>query len=223
VIASRAIAGGVLALLAAAAPSIAASPDILWRIVSQCLEPDAADYCARCQWPVDDRCAGRRACTDTTDVWGETPEYVAIRDIKMCGCPPGFVHGLALPRARVSGVEDPRRPAGLWAFAWEVARSHIADESEIALVVNPLAARTQDQLHVHLVRLAAGGRQRLTAGTTSRTPTLDRVWAVAAERALGAGLADYGVLVAKEKDAPGFLVLVTGTSPEFAFTAAVCR
>jgi len=223
VIASRAIAWGLLAILAAGTPAIAASPDILWRIVSECVAPDTADYCARCRWPVDDRCGGRRGCTDTTDVWGETPEYVAIRDIKMCGCPPGFVHGLALPRARVSGVEDPRRPEGLWSFAWEVARSHIADESEIALVVNPRAARTQDQLHVHLVRLAPGARQRMTAGTPGRAPALDRVWAVAAEQAAGAGLADYGVLVAKEERAPGFVVFVTGTSPEFAFTAAVCR
>lgn len=155
-------------------------------------------------------------------MWAKTADYVAIRDIKMCGCPPEFIHGLALPRSRVTGVEDPRRPAGIWAFAWDVARRRIADEQQIALVVNPPGAwRTQDQLHVHLVRLEPDARARLATLSPARTPRLDQVWDVASRHA--GGVEDYGVLVARDGVSNGFLVLTAARSPEEQFTVALCR
>ena len=42
-----------------------------------------------------------------------------VRDRKMCGCPADFVHGLTIPLRRVTGVEDPRLPDDIWAFAWK--------------------------------------------------------------------------------------------------------
>jgi len=200
-----------------------ASRDVLWRIVSECLDASTPEYCARCFSPIE-RVCGDRGCAKTVQVWAETPEYVAIRDIKMCGCPAGFVHGLALPRSRITGVEDPRRPAGIWPFAWRAAQTRIADEGQIALVVNPPGLqRTQDQLHVHLVRLAAGAHRQLAARSPARTASLEEVWDVAAASAAARGLADYGVLVARDDTEAGYWVLVEPFSPEGQFTVGLCQ
>lgn len=220
---------GLLAIVSAAVLTGCAvhgggSRDILWGIVSTCLDAAAPGYCTICAWPIEGACGDARGCKATVDVWAETADYVAIRDIKMCGCPTGFVHGLALPRARVSGVEDARRPAGIWPFAWQTVRGRIADEQQIALVVNPPGLeRTQDQLHVHLLRLIPGARARLAADSPARAPDLDLVWDVAARHAAAKGLASYGVLVMRDDAANGFLVLAQRESPEHQFTAGTCR
>ena len=220
---------GIVALVAAAiltgcAPHAGESRDTLRRIVSQCLDPTVPGYCTTCAVPIEGTCGDGRGCKATVDVWAKTADYVAIRDIKMCGCPAGFVHGLALPRARVTGVEDARRPAGIWPFAWQTARTRIADEREIALVVNPPGRqRTQDQLHVHLLRLTTGARVRLAADSPARAPHLDLVWDVAARDAAARHLASYGVLVMRSDTTTDFLVLTQVESPEYQFTAATCR
>ena len=210
-------------LLAACSFGAALGSDVLWRIVSECLDPGESGYCSRCAWPVEGSCGAGRDCRSSTQVWAETQDFVAIRDVKMCGCPLGFVHGLALPRTRVTGVEDPRRPAGIWAFAWETARRQISSESEIALVVNPPGGRTQEQLHVHLVRLAPGARARVAARTVAPAAALDQVWAAAGRAAAAAKLDAYGVLVMRDDTGHGFLVLADAASPEGAFTVASCR
>ena len=102
-------------------------------------------------------------------MWAKTKEFVAIRDLKMCGCPPGFVAGLALPRARVTGIEDPRRPEGIWPFAWQVARTRIPDERQIALAINPKDARSENQMHVHMLRLRPETRAWLDASDGAPT------------------------------------------------------
>ena len=205
-------------------PHAGGSRDILWRIVSRCLDATVPGYCTTCASPIEGACGDARGCKATVDVWAKTADYVAIRDVKMCGCPAGFVHGLALPRARITGVEDPRHPAGIWPFAWQTARSRIADEQQIALVVNPPGLeRTQDQLHVHLVRLTPGARARLAGDSPARVPHLDLVWDVAARHAAAKGLASYGVLVVRDDASTDFLVLTQRRSPELQFTAATCR
>jgi CDP-diacylglycerol pyrophosphatase len=214
----------VAAILTGCAPHAGGSRDILWRIVSQCLDATTPGYCTTCASPIEGTCGGARGCKATVDVWAQTADYVAIRDIKMCGCPTGFVHGLALPRARVTGIEDARRPAGIWPFAWQTAQSRIADEQQIALVVNPPGLeRTQDQLHVHLLRLTPGARARLAANSPARAPHLDALWDVAARHAAAKGLASYGVLVMRDDAANGFLVITQRESPEYQFTATTCR
>ena len=150
-------------VFAAGCASNGSSRDALLRIVTDCLDTGAPRYCARCPSPQAGTCDLQYPCTRTTEVWAETEEYIAIRDLKMCGCPAGFVHGLAMPRYPVRGPEDPRRPEALWRFAWDVARSRISDEREIALLINPPALRTQDQLHIHLVRLLPDARARIDA------------------------------------------------------------
>jgi CDP-diacylglycerol pyrophosphatase len=155
-------------------------------------------------------------------VWAESADFVALRDSKMCGCPAGFVHGLAIPRARVTGVEDPRRPDGIWTFAWNVASRRMGDDPAIALVVNPMAQRSQDQLHVHLLRLRDDVRQRIVQHPADRASNLDQVWKVAAQRAAAEGLEDYGVLVVGHPEG-GFVVLVDKDSPEKMYTDWRCH
>jgi CDP-diacylglycerol pyrophosphatase len=224
----RVLAAGVLLLagaLAAVSAGEGGSRDKLWRIVTTCLGPEDAEYCQRCDSPrIDTACPPNRRCEDTTEVWGETNEYVAIRDVKMCSCPAGFVHGLALPRTKVKGIEASPLPHGIWAFAWAVAKGKIADESTIALVVNSARGRTQDQLHVHLVRLRDDARQNFTGRMTS-VLRLDDVWSAVSQLAANQPpLKDYNVLVASNLKG-GFEVLVEGNdkSLERTYTQRTCR
>jgi CDP-diacylglycerol pyrophosphatase len=213
---------GILGLLLAAGCMAAGSSrEALQRIVTNCLDTGEPRYCARCPDPQAGICALDYPCSRTTEVWAISQEYAAIRDIKMCGCGAGFVHGLALPRFTVAGVEDPRRPDGIWRFAWDAARTRIPEEIEIALAVNPPAWRTQDQLHLHLVRLRPGARTRVDALRPIRVERLEDVWAGAAEHASARGLPSYGVIVLLGSDG-GWLVAADGASPEGSFTLARC-
>lgn len=198
----------------------AVDPNALRTIVLQCLDATVPDYCARCPEPLEGTC-GVTSCWNGTQVWAETAYFVAIRDRKMCHCPPGFVHGLALPRAIVTGVEDPRRPDGIWPFAWQVALTRIPAPDEVVLVVNPPFSRTQDELHVHIVRLLPDGRARIDARRPLRIDDLDDTWRAAAMHARGMGYESYGVAVVQAKSR-GFLVISTDVSPEFAFTETMC-
>jgi CDP-diacylglycerol pyrophosphatase len=167
-------------------------------------------------------CTQKGACKNATEIWAESADYVVLRDAKMCGCSAGFVHGLAVPRARVTGVEDPRRPEGIWKFAWDAARMRMGNDPAIALVVNPKAERSQDQLHVHLLRLRDDVRQRIAQHPADRVPNLDQVWKIAALRAAAEGLTDYGVLVVGHPEG-GFVVLVEKDSPEKMYTDWRCH
>lgn len=224
----RVLAAGMLffaGTLAALAAGEVGSRDKLWRIVTTCLGPEDAGYCQRCASPrADTTCPQNRRCEDTTEVWGETDEYVAIRDIKMCSCPAGFVHGLALPRTRIKGIEASPLPHGIWAFAWAMAQGKIADDATIALVVNSARGRTQDQLHVHLVRLRDDARQNFT-GRIASVPRLDDVWSAVSQLAANQPpLQDYNVLVVSNLKG-GFEVLVESNdkSLERTYTQRACR
>jgi CDP-diacylglycerol pyrophosphatase len=197
--------------------------DVLWEIVTTCIDLHAADYCTHCSLPrTDSLCAHGRGCRNTVEVWEETTDYVALRDVKMCGCEDDFVHGLAIPRSQVTGVEDSKRSDEIWDFAWGVAKKRIKEDAAIGLAVNPQGQRSQDQLHVHITRLAPDARRRFAAAISARVRSLSDVWNAAAEKAALAGLKDYGVLVAKEPEGD-FLVLIEAQSPEKAYTRWECR
>lgn len=201
----------------------AGSRDILWGIVSHCLDPGVADYCGTCRSPrVETNCAAKLACADTTEVWAENEQFVVLRDRKMCGCAGGFVHALVVPRARITGVEDPKRPDGIWEFAWSEAQKRLGGDRASALVVNPAGDRGQDQLHVHILRLKEDARRRFAKAPAARVPKLDEVWAVAGKVAAAAGLADYGILVTALPEG-GFLVVVDPSSPEKDYALERCR
>lgn len=201
----------------------AESRDALLTIISSCLDIHAPDYCEHCPAPrLESPCAQNLDCKATTEVWEETAAYVVIRDKKMCGCAPGFVHGLVISRTRIRGIEDPRRPDDIWGIAWAAALKRITDEDSIGLVVNPPGARSQDQLHVHLVRLRSDARGRFNGTRIGRVQNLSEVWAAAANKASVARLPDYGVLVVRHRDG-GFLVLVDERSPERLYTLWECK
>ena len=215
----------VVLSLCVVAPNFAAKfarSDALLQIVTYCLDPSLENYCHQCPSPKEGaQCSGVRTCAKTTDVWASTEKYVAIRDLKMCGCPTEFVHGLAMPLAVVTGVEDSRRPEGIWQFAWDTAVNRIEPEA-IALVVNPKGQRSQNQLHVHIVRLNQHARAQFKQELSSIVASLDHVWSTAAHSAATKGLADYGVLVTQTASQQ-FLVVVTANSPEAAFTIWHCK
>lgn len=206
---------------ASIASSIARS-DILLHIATQCVDPSVVDYCSNCMLPrLDTSCGKGLECKKTNEVWEINPEYVAIRDIKMCGCPKEFIHGLAMPRVTVTGVEDPIRPENIWSFAWSVGVGRI-EENSLALVVNPKSQRTQNQLHIHILRLSQDARQKFKQYDFAIVGGIDRVWDVAAKIASSSGFSDYGVLVSRYSK-NSFIVLVLKDSPEAPFTRWNCN
>jgi len=197
--------------------------DVLWQIVSSCLNPEVAGYCKSCPWPLTGTsCAAGLSCRETTELWAQTDAYVVLRDRKACDCPDGFVHGLAIPRGRVTGVEDSARPDGIWPFAWATALKRIADPSAAALMVNSAATRAQDQLHVHILRLKKDAREKFASAWVGHVQKLAGVWQTAGKLAAAAGFDDYGVLVAKATEG-GFLVVVDQASPEKKYGIDRCR
>lgn len=222
---------------AASAILDAPSPaDALWRIVSTCIDaprpPAAAAYCA---CPAMARsCCGDPATPDVDVVWSETPAFVAVRDLTACGCAAGFVAGLAMPRTRVTGIEDPARPDAIWPFAWETARARIADELAIGLAINPEVVRSQNQLHIHMLRLKPGVRDLLDAALRSdplawgdasaillRLPDLGQVFTTVAARVGDAAMGAHGVLVARAAGG-GFVALITDRSSPQVYTENRC-
>lgn len=91
----------------------------------------------------------------------------------------------------------------------------------MALVVNPQQHRSQNQLHVHMLRLAVDARKRLEAEEPAYVTDLQTVWRVAANSAANKGLNDYGVIVVK-RDTADYMVVVTAGSPEDEFTKWRC-
>jgi len=225
------VAGAALSALGvgcARAPAAPFGVGALWAIVSTCVDRRASEFCTCPAFALS--CCGDRGTPDADVVWAKTRDFVAIRDLKMCDCPAGFVAGLAMPRARVTGIEDPRRPEGIWPFAWQVARARIGDERQIGLAINPKDARSQNQMHVHLLRLRPETRAWLDAsdgaapgGATVLTlASLDAVFAAAEARVGAARMADTGILVARARAGPWRAVLTYRSSPQ-AFTVNGCR
>jgi CDP-diacylglycerol pyrophosphatase len=199
----------------------AAFSDTLLHIVQHCVDTSAPNYCQACKAPrASAQCTPEASCRKSTEVWAMDNDFVALRDIKMCGCPREFVHGLALPLQVVTGVEDPLRPDTIWAFAWAQASQRLPT-SEIALVVNPKNQRSQNQLHVHMLRLKPQAHAALKTWPHTTVQQLRDVWTVATSLAQQQSYSDYGVLVTPV-DADTFQVVVSPNNPEHLFTEYVC-
>ena len=195
--------------------------DILLEIVQNCFNVKTTNYCQLCRAPqLSANCSGTSSCSSSIEVWAENDDFVAIRDIKMCGCPPDFVHGLVLPKSVVTGIEDDLRSDEIWQFAWNVAEQRIPIQ-EIALVVNSKSKRSQNQLHVHLVRLKPGWNPKLESSWMGTTENLSQIWSLASQVANAQQMTEYGVLVAKSPQG-GYRLALTSDSPEWEFTQAIC-
>ena len=195
--------------------------DLLWALIA-CVDPARAgkgEVCAKPRADEIDNLDPR--CPNTTQVWAQTAQYVAIRDQRMCGCPAGFVHGLALPFEKISGIEAEHLPEAIWQFAWDAAHTKIADEGRIALVVNPPNHRQQDQLHIHLVRRVADACSNFPKGSTLSVTNLAHVWEAAKRYAEQQHLNNYGLLVTRCAT-DTFTVLLARGSPE-GYTQHDCR
>jgi|SRR5208282_5485551 len=212
--------------------------NILWKIVDNCLENKSNDddYCEKCIEPLPtlltkcDKASSSwdalTLCKKTLDVWENTSEFVALKDQKMCGCTDqNFVHGLVLPLTKVTGIEDVKdRPKDIWQFAWDEAVEKIDKKETIVLVANPRSKRTQDQLHIHIVRLADGARNKLNALEPRHVKKLDDVWTAATRHASDAGLSghEYGIAVAYDPKSGEFLVVTVSGSAEERFAVSKC-
>ncbi|OBA89293.1 CDP-diacylglycerol diphosphatase [Mycobacteriaceae bacterium 1482268.1] len=154
------VAGALLVVLAlAGAPSAAADPNALWSIVDgQCvphqLDNDDPAPCAR------------------VDLHGG---YAVLKDIV------GATQFLLIPTARVGGIESPQILApdapNYFADAWR-ARSFVEQRAGramprewLSLAINSAAARSQDQLHIHIDCVRADVRQALAAHVGDIGPT----------------------------------------------------
>jgi len=214
----------VLLALATSVGNAESSRDQLHRLVEQCLGPERASDCPALVADRDP--ADEASCKKTTQIWERNADFVVIRDLKECGCPSSFRHGLAMPLTYVSGIEADDLPEGIWQFAWNAARGRFADSATVALAVNSRLQRSQDQLHVHIVELADGARSRFPTGYSANLADLSRVWAEAKALAREKNLQDYGVLVTR---APGngFTLLITEGdrwhSPEGLYTRYRCQ
>jgi CDP-diacylglycerol pyrophosphatase len=202
---------------------VAAAPsDTLLHIVQECIDPSTRNYCAQCRLPQKSAgCLAAPTCRSTVEIWAEDKDFVAMRDIKMCGCPDDFVHGLVLPKATITGVEDPNKPDSIWLFSWRVAISRMSEE-DIALVVNPRLRRTQNQLHVHLVRLKPDSRSQFGLHMLGETSDISSVWHIAQQAADVRKMDDFGVLVFRTSP-DNFGVVISSDSLEGLYTQAVCQ
>lgn len=151
------VAAAVLAVLAAAgaAPAANADPDALWNIVNgQCVP--------------DQRTSADPAPCALVDLdGGESRGYAVLKDIV------GATQFLAIPTERITGIESPQIIAAdapnYLADAWR-ARSFVEQRAGralprdwISLAVNAEAARTQNQLHIHIDCVRADVHQALAA------------------------------------------------------------
>jgi hypothetical protein len=93
----------------AATPTI--DPDALWDIVSTCIDREGAPDAPFCGCKAFLRsCCGDPATPNDAVVWAKRADFVAIRNLNMCGCGGAFVAGLALPQTRVPGSRIPPGP-----------------------------------------------------------------------------------------------------------------
>src|SRR5262249_21262745 len=100
-------------------------------------------------------------------------------------------------------------------------RGGMPDEGQRGLAINPQDARTENQLHVHLLRLRPEARAWLDssdtpgpAGTIMLTlPTLDAVFAAVEARVGAARMGETGVFVARGRSGGWAIGITARTSP----------
>ena len=141
--------------IAGAAPVAAADPDALWDIVNgQCVP--------------DERTAHDPAPCALVDLDGGEPRgYAVLKDLV------GATQFLLIPTERVDGIESPQIVAAdapnYFAAAWR-ARSFVEQRAGralprdwMSLAINSAAARTQNQLHIHIDCVRADVHDALAA------------------------------------------------------------
>ncbi len=149
--------------LTVSTPVASADPNALWDIVNgQCVP--------------DQRRAGEPAPCALVDVDGGEPRgYAVLKDLV------GATQFLLIPTARIAGIESPEILAAdapnYFADAWR-ARSYVEQRAGrglprdwMSLAINSSAARSQNQLHIHIDCVRADVRDALAARTGDIGPT----------------------------------------------------
>lgn len=128
-------------LLAAVAPARSGERGLLWRVVQTCL--------------VDHRLTGGAfPCLAVETADGEARGYAVVR------APFERLHVVVTPTVRTIGIEEPRLVApdapNYFADAW-ASRRFVSDDlvqkpgrADLAMAINSLPGRSQDQLHIHV-------------------------------------------------------------------------
>jgi CDP-diacylglycerol pyrophosphatase len=152
-------------LLAVPAEVRAADPDALWKIVH--------DGCV----PNEQQHRDPTPCALVDLHGGVANGYVLLKDIR------GRTQYLAIPTARVTGIEDPQLLApdapNYFADAWAgrsyTARAvgHALPRDALSLAVNSPYARSQNQLHIHVDCL----RPDVRAALRREAPAIGGHWA----------------------------------------------
>lgn len=198
----------------------------LWRIVHDCVNGGELS-CACPELRLS--CCGETQARAGGAIWALSEDFVAIRNMMACGCEPELVWGLAMPRSPVRGIEDPERPSGIWPFAWAVATERIDDSDAIALVLNPRTRRSQDQMHVHILRLSDFGRQTLanlhdSPAAARRVPLarLEDAFRLAESTVGESALPRTGMLVVRDRAGHGWTLLLLDDQSPKVFTITSC-
>jgi CDP-diacylglycerol pyrophosphatase len=149
--------------LAMGTPVATADPNVLWDIVNGRCVPDQ-------------RSAGKPAPCALVDLDdGEPRGYAVLKDLV------GSTQFLLIPTARVAGIESPEILAAdapnYVADAWR-ARSYVEQRAGrglprdwISLAINSSAARSQNQMHIHIDCVRADVREALAARAGDIGPT----------------------------------------------------
>jgi CDP-diacylglycerol pyrophosphatase len=154
------LATAAIALAAlAVAPLAHADPDALWKIIhGKCVPHEKA--------------SGHPSPCLKVDLAGG---YAVLKDDK------GVTQVLVIPTAKVTGIEDPAvlaaKAPNYWEEAWD-ARSYVEgfakgklSRDDLALAVNSVDGRTQNQLHIHVDCIQPGVRDALRAAGASVGPS----------------------------------------------------
>lgn len=131
----------------------ARGPNALWTIVSQQCLPDLQHNGSSAPCALIER--------------GDRPDGFAIlKDVE------GKSQYLLIPTARVQGIETPTllqaQAPHYFSFAWDnrhlvsAALGRQLQDDEVSLAINPLHARSQQQLHIHIDCVNAGVRHDLS-------------------------------------------------------------
>ncbi len=128
-------------------------PNALWTIVSQQCLPDLQHN-------------GSPAPCASIAHGDRSDGYVILKDIE------GKSQYLLIPTARVQGIETPSllqaQAPHYFSFAWDnrdvvsAALGQRLQDNDVSLAINPVHARSQQQLHIHIDCIDAGVRRDLS-------------------------------------------------------------
>lgn len=120
-----------------------ANPDALWHLIHDLCAPAAAQG----RYPPS-------PCIEVDAPAGSANAYAVLKDMQ------GRYQYLVLPLARTTGIESPTLltpdAPNYFADAWaarlyvEAALHHAVPRDELVMVVNSIASRSQNQLHIHV-------------------------------------------------------------------------